>query len=159
MPYRWGDEISFSSGSANLVGSSGISGFSGAEPKATWTDGGEAVVRLEVSPPDSDVILEADLGAFFPPQVTGQKAMIYVNSTPVGEWLIATGAFATKRMVIPQGVIGAGGKLTLRFAISHPASPADNGLGGNDRRKLGLCFSTLSLRPARPSTDRPPRRP
>jgi hypothetical protein len=143
-PYQLGQEISFRAGSPNLVQAKYVSGFSGNESNGTWTDGSQAIIRLMVPPSDRDLVLEAYVGGFFPPNTTEQVAAVYVNGQRLGEWSTSVTAPAKRQLIIPRAVVGNSGKVFLQFQIAHPVSPFETGQG-IDRRKLGLFFSQIEI--------------
>ena len=146
MPYRWGEPILFGNADPRLVDTTCLTGFSGPEPTATWTEGREARITLGVQPPEGDLIMEADVCAFLDANLLpAQQVRVSVNGHAVEQWKFNAHSNFKRRLVIPRELVAGREKLVLEFRIAHPCSPKECGQSG-DPRKLGLSFSNIVLR-------------
>jgi hypothetical protein len=145
--YAWGQELSFQQGAAGEADRHALAGFSGPEPAGTWMEGSRGAVRLLAPPPSGDVVLDACAAGFADPALgLEQEVEVSVNDHPIGKWEF-TGQECVKRsLVVPWHLLKDGPRVVLGFRVSHPTSPAEHGLG-SDERRLGLRLSTLCLRP------------
>ena len=122
-----------------------LSGFADCETGATWTQGPIATLRLSLPPPKHDLRLDATVGAFIHlPQLPAQIIQVHANDQWVGEWKFTDPGETRRQAIIPKEFVDPNGKLTLRFDIANPTSPASLGIG-DDHRKLGIWFSKLKL--------------
>ena len=144
QPYRWGERLSFLGQPETEWKPSSLTGFGNSDPGGTWTDGPEASIRLDVPRAERDLLLQAEVGAFVVPGKLGeQRVRVYANGNLAGEWQIADKTPAARQLALKKEWIG-GGKLVLRFEISHPASPKRLRVG-RDARNLGLHFVSLCV--------------
>jgi hypothetical protein len=138
--YELGTDISLKLESASAT-TPYIGGFFAPEPTGTWTDGHEATVRLVVSPPATDLVLDADVVSF---ASTKQYAEVFANETLVGKWRFPAAPIGQKKAVIPKEAIGSSGRLILRFVIPEPRSLRQLGIMPDDR-PLGVSISRLRI--------------
>ncbi len=119
--------------------------FSGAEPGGRWTDGPTATLRLPMPPADEgSVTLTAEAGALLDPaKLPAQRARIFVNGQPVGEWQVTTSDARTYTVDIPR-VLLHGETLEIEFRFAGTVSPADIS-ASDDHRKLALLFKSVQL--------------
>ena len=124
------------------------SGWSVTKSWGTWSEGGEATLRLPFpSTPDGDIELQATAHGFTPLPDKTQDVEVVVNGTPVARWSFAPGVGdVTQRALIPAEVAALRSPATITFRVEHPISPADAGMSG-DTRQLG--FGLVQLRVTR----------
>jgi hypothetical protein len=118
-----------------------LSGFFWPEPTGTWTNGYEAAVRLIITPPDTDLVLDADALSF---GGTEQYAEVFANETLVGKWRFPLPPPGHQRAVIPKEAIGKSGRLVLHFMIPEPRSMRQIGAQADDR-PLGVAISRIRI--------------
>ena len=119
--------------------------FSGAEPGGRWTDGPTATLRLPMPAADQgSVTLTAEVGALLDPKkLPVQRASIFVNGQPVGEWQFTTPDARTHTVDIPR-VLLHGETLAIEFRFAGTLAPADI-TASDDHRKLALLFKSVQL--------------
>lgn len=154
MAYRPGRKISFRADDHPFgQARSCLSGFADCEAAATWTQGPVATLKLSLPPPKHDLRLDANVGAFIHlPQLPAQIVQVHANDQWLGEWKITDPGETRRQAIIPKEFVGTSGKLTLRFDIANPTSPASLGID-EDHRKLGIWFSRLKLSEVTNSPD------
>jgi hypothetical protein len=142
--YSPGDEIDFRS-TGNAVRYQRL-GWSAGEDWATWTVGEEAGLALLLEDgPDSDLELRATVTPFVVPQRPTQAVVVMANGTSVGRWTfsMSDSRGTVRTAIIPAAVARGKSPLELTFRVADPRSPSE--VGGNDTRRLGIAFTTLSL--------------
>jgi len=143
--YPIGERISFAQGGTSLKYAG--SGWSGAEPWGTWTEGSNSVVTLKLSDiPDRDMTLSIEGNAFLTDKHPVQEIEALVNRHPVKTLRYTLPASVDTRVItIPKSLIQEKkGLLLIEFKIKNPKSPADLGLS-TDSRRLGLGLVSLRL--------------
>lgn len=144
--YRWGDTLSFRQGVGNVINVAATRGFS-IPTKGSFTEGPLASIEFEVPPAERDVVVEANSGGFTSKEhLPRQTVSVFANGERLGEWSWTRQKPELRQMVIPRELL-AGGKLKLEFRVDHPASPAEFGVG-SDERKLGMFIESLRMRVA-----------
>jgi hypothetical protein len=143
--YPIGERISFAQGGTGHKYTG--SGWFGAEPWGTWTDGSSSVVLLKPSVvPTQDMALSIEGQAFLTDKHPVQDIEVFVNHHPV-EMLRYTfpSGIDTRVITIPQSLIQEKkGLLIIEFKIKNPKSPAELGLN-TDARLLGLGLVSLRM--------------
>jgi hypothetical protein len=138
--YEWGKVLNFTTrGSALPYLASGR-----AEPEASliWTDGLNARLSLQVTPPNSDVSLVMNCIPYLAERkVPDQEVHVSVNFLRVG--FSAMKAPADMDIPIPKRVFGSA-NVDIDLYLPKACSPAAHGLG-NDIRQLGVAVSRLML--------------
>jgi hypothetical protein len=142
-PYAWGTELWFgqrsAGASAGAVPASTFlagTGWWTPEDTHTWSKG-RSSLQLPIEPPAGDLELEATVWPFVAPSIQAQAVSVQANGVEVATWHLS--APGTVRARIPEPVARAGRVLRLTFIASSPRSPAELGLGADDRQ-LGLAF-------------------
>ena len=142
FPYRWGSQLRFGrQGDAEWYYGWG---WSNPEKGFTWTAGQQASLIMRVTPPQSPVLLRADVRPFLKGIIKQQRVVISVNGQRVGQWSILRPGFNDQTIAIPPQLWSDSKPSVITFVIMDAVSPAEAGLG-SDRRVLGLAFSTLEL--------------
>jgi hypothetical protein len=123
-------------------------GWSEAEPWATWTLGPEATLAILLDPGgEADLELHARVTPFVIPERSTLDVEVLANGNLVDRWKFSLndGAGTTRTCVIPARIARQQSPMELTFRISDPISPAE--FGRVDTRKLGVAFTTLMLAP------------
>jgi hypothetical protein len=141
--YRWGDRLTFGS-EGNALRFLG-SGWSAPEAGVNWTDGGKALLVLPTASPADAVDLEVFARPFLvQDKAPRQRVRIYVNERLVGEWILTSGEFQEKTMLVPADFLNNPVRTVVAFDLPDAVSPTQLGIGG-DVRRLGLAFRSLRL--------------
>jgi hypothetical protein len=143
--YPIGERISFAQGGTSLKYAG--SGWSGAEPWGTWTEGSTSIVILTPSVvPERDMALSIEGQAFLTDKHPVQDIEVLVNRHPVETLHYEFPASLDTRVItIPKSFIQEKkGPLIIEFKIKDPKSPAELGLS-SDTRRLGLGLVSLRL--------------
>ena len=144
IKYRWGDTLSFVEGDGKLINVEATKNFS-APTQGSFTEGPMASIEMEVQPTDRDVVLEASCGALtVQDRLPSQTADILANGVLVGTWTWTSQTPVWSRLVIPKELLGAS-VVKLEFRVAHPLSPAELGIGA-DQRQLGVLIRSLRMR-------------
>ena len=120
-------------------------GWSVPEQWGTWTDGPQAELVFQLTPPPvKEVVLSATVGAFVSDQHPSLDVDVLVNGHILTRWSFTNGQNVGERQIIIPLNIAKESTLRVDFHIYDPKSPAELGLS-TDGRKLGLSMYTLRL--------------
>ena len=124
---RWNTELTFRAKDPRRLPMCATSGFANTEREATWTNGAKAIIRFSVPNAEKNIAVQARVGATSNIGLgQKQRATIFANDHPVGEWEFYAGQREGSRaFVIPREVVGEGGKVVLAFHIERPTRPKD----------------------------------
>jgi hypothetical protein len=141
--YSIGDKIDFGANGNSKPFK--VSGWSGAEPNLSWTEGTVAVLALRISPVTDPLTLKMKAGGFSKePQIPSQPVEVFVNDEKVADWNVRD--LAEYKAPIPAAVSQAGGVITITLKIPKAVSPKSLGMS-QDPRLLGLACLEASLAP------------
>jgi hypothetical protein len=139
--YSIGDKINFGTNGNSKPFK--VSGWSGAEPNLSWTEGTVAVLALRISPVTDPLTLKMKAGGFSKePQIPSQPVEVLVNDEKVADWNVRD--LAEYKAPIPAAVSQAGGVITITLKIPKAVSPKSLGTS-QDSRLLGLSCLEASL--------------
>ncbi|MEY2494769.1 MAG: hypothetical protein QOJ45_1261 [Verrucomicrobiota bacterium] len=139
--YSIGDKIDF--GTNGNSQSYKVSGWSGAEPNFSWTEGIVSVLALRISPVADPLTLKIKCGGFTRnPEVLSQPVEVFANDQKIADWNVRE--LAEYSAPIPPAISQSGGVLTITLKIPKAVSPKSLG-AGQDSRLLGLSCLEVSL--------------
>ena len=141
-PYRWGDVLSFgSNGNAKMYQTIG---WSPPEETITWTNDKRAELVLPTSKPRRAVCLKLVAEAYLRPGILDfQRVKLYVNRTPVANWILSDREFRVREVFISPELFDSNKTM---LTIETPDSTIPNNIGDvPDLRRLGLAVVSLSL--------------
>ncbi len=134
-PTGW--TIRFSAGSGAEIYR--VSGWSGAEPEFTWTQGTSAKLKLPIPDHDAALMLRMKLGGLIhPPDLPMQNVAVYANGEKIADWQVSDAADFTAP--IPLELTRNAEELNLELRVPDAASPQSLGMS-YDGRLLGVrCY-------------------
>ena len=117
-----------------------VSGWSGAEPEFTWTEGTSAKLKLPIPDHEAALMLRMKLGGLIhPPELPVQNVAVYANGQRIADWQVIDPADFTAP--IPLDLTKNAEELNLELRIPEAASPQSLGVN-YDARLLGVrCYS------------------
>ena len=121
-----------------------VSGWSGAEPEFTWTEGTSAKLKLPIPNHDAALMLRMKLGGLIhPPELPVQNVAVYANGQRIADWQVIDPADFTAP--IPLELTKNAEELNLELRIPEAASPQSLGVN-YDARLLGVRCYSLELK-------------
>jgi len=138
--YEWGREISFAADGDAVRYK--LQGWSIAEEHTTWTDGPEAVLRLDLSPSKNNRTLRLRAGSFCPAGLPSQCVRVSLDEHELGELHVSEIGEYTLRL--PAKLLATEGQHLLKFTLPDASAPAIHHLG-DDTRLLGLQLFSLKI--------------
>jgi hypothetical protein len=117
----------------------------------TWSGPAEECgLRLNIKGNiDTDMILQANVGAFLNEKHRSLNVRIFVNGVPVGEWTLrfenGDAGYRLREIPLTKGVLNKAKPVTVTFQTTGAQSPYELGISG-DPRKLGLAFVRVTLK-------------
>ena len=143
--YAFGDKISFAA--AGNSAPFKVSGWSGAEPQQSWTNGPEAVLAVRIPSVTEPLTLKIKCGAFLKkPEVPSQPVEVFANGQKIADWDVRD--LAEYTAPISPAILAGGDLLTITLKIPKAISPKALGTG-EDTRLLGLACFEASLAPGK----------
>lgn len=141
--YSWGTPLKF--GSKGNVHRFLQGGWSTPGKNGTWTAAKAARLRLEVDPPESDmVLLSARLFPFIvQDKLPHQRILVHINDKPIGEWLLTERSLRTHSIAVPATHFNEN-EVVIDFEFPNAASPKEIG-GSRDVRTLAATFFDVTL--------------
>ena len=137
----YGTKVSFGRGGNSDVFK--VSGWSATEEKFTWSEGGEAILKMTTTPTDELVVVKMTLAALVKePELAAQPVEVSVNGQKIAEWQVGNTAEFTAPL--PHDISKMGGPLTISFKTPKATSPKTLGLSA-DPRNLGICCHFFEL--------------
>ena len=120
------------------------SGWSGAEPEFTWTEGTSAKLKLPLPDRAAALMLRMKLGGLIhPPELPVQNVAVYANGQKIADWQVKDPAdFAAP---IPFELTKNAENLEIELRIPEAASPQSLGMS-YDGRLLGVRCYFVELR-------------
>ncbi len=121
-----------------------VSGWSGAEPEFTWTEGTSAKLKLPIPDHDAALMLRMKLGGLIHPrELPVQNVAVYANGQKIADWQVSEPAdFAAP---IPLELTSNVEDLNIELRIPDAASPQSLGMS-YDGRLLGVRCYSIELR-------------
>ena len=121
-------------------------GWSTPEPAETWTIGSESRLTLPAPTRRATYVLVLKLRPLVAAALPAQRLRVLVNNVAVGEFTL--GRLTIRACLIPWAAIKLNPDVRITFQLPDAARPADLGLG-DDRRLLGVAFTSILLYPDR----------
>ncbi len=141
--YELGKALSFGEKDATVNARHKISGWSFQEPLNTWMDGKNAELAFRIKEgAGKDLTLELKGHPYLKPGLAAQRVAVFANDVPIAEWNMSKDGVFTAEI---PAVAMRSELLLLRFAISDPVRPCENGVS-SDIRELGMGVTELTLR-------------
>lgn len=121
-----------------------LSGWAGAEPPFTWSDGIAASLAVRLLPTQEEVQLHFRMcGMNVPKRIPSQRVDVYLNSEKLVRWQVADEQIFT--LTVPQKFMSAPDLLLIiDFYMPNATAPAAIGVGG-DGRRLGVRLAELNV--------------
>ena len=150
MPYGQKLDNDYSLGTSILFDAKGADqnvqykrgGWSGQENNHTWTEGYSAELLFSIdNGKNRNLELEIVVSPFIKKDLSAQEVNVFANNVCVASWSIRKKGIFVAR--IPASIMQTN-MLDIRFEISHPSSPKENGLN-EDFRKLGIAVTKLCI--------------
>lgn len=141
-PSEYGKPIFFGSGGEG--DRLKLTGWAGAEPPFTWTDGIAASLAIRLATTQEPVQLQFKMcGMNVPKRLPSQRVDLYINSEKVVRWEVSDEAVFT--VPVPEKFLSKPDPLlVIDFYMPNASSPAALGVGG-DSRRLGIRLSELTV--------------
>lgn len=138
--YEWGQTIEFGA-DGNAVRHK-VSGWAIAEEYFTWTDGSEAILRLDLPPSDSRRRLRVRAAGFCTGKVTEQRVEVFFNDFRLTDWNVA----GSQEYIadVPSRFLLTPARHHIRFRLPDATSPAIEGISA-DQRCLGICVYSMVI--------------
>ena len=135
-------------GSAGIAKSGLMSGWSAQEPSHNWSDGDDSCLGLWTQHhPLVPCSLVVEGSPFLAEGVGRQRVTFYANGHRLGFWeLTESRVYVLEASLEPEYWLhrDGGGLLNLVWHFPDAVRPVDLGQG-EDHRKLGFCFRSLSI--------------
>ena len=123
-------------------------GWSAPEPWGVWSVGPRAELAIPIRERlEGDVTISIEAQAYVaPPQLEGQTVIVEANGTEITKLSYGRSdkQRVTRLVTVPRDVAARLNPIRIAFNILTPRSPAELGLGRDDR-KLGIGLQALTL--------------
>jgi hypothetical protein len=121
-----------------------VSGWSGAEPEFTWTEGTSAKLKLPIPDHDAALALRMKLGGLIhPPELPAQAVAVYANGQKIADWQVRDVADFTAPILLE--LTRNAENLDIELRVPDAASPQSLGIN-YDARLLGVRCYSIELR-------------